>query len=331
VDTKGFYDLAQSLPKNYNTSAKIDYTEIIQKAVDEHDKVVMPNFPISINKNGLFVRSNKTIYFPPNALLKFQGPAKTKLDDVLKIFNAENVTIINPTIEGSKYSELAQEGEWSAGICILNSKNVQIQNLKITNTYGDGLFIGSEDGGFCENVKVTGGWIDNARRNGLSITSGKNIFVEKLLISNTSEHDPEAGVDIEPSWYKDIIENVNLKNIYTFNNKNSGIAINMNALNVAEEKDAKKISITIDGHTDQGSSCAFSTSLNQKEGQNIFDAQGRVIIKNAKWVNTRNQSFWTTPENHRINLDFQNIQIDDSVKNNSFREAVHLKQGQNLR
>jgi hypothetical protein len=327
MDTKGFYSIAQSLPAKYTTKATIDYTAIIQKALDEHDKVVMPNFPISINKNGLFVRSNKTIYFPPNALLKFQGPAKTKLNDVLKIYNAENVTIINPTIEGSKYSKLAQEGEWSAGICILNSKNVQIQNLKITNTYGDGLFIGSEDGGFCENIKIIGGWIDNARRNGLSITSGRNIFVEKLLISNTSEHEPEAGVDIEPSWYKDIMENVNLKNIYTYNNKQAGISVNMNALNVASNSEAKKISVTIDGHTDLGSNHAFLTSFNQNEGNNKYDATGNVAVKNSNWLKSRNQNFWTTPDNHRINLEFKNIKIDDSAKSKAFKESVQTKQG----
>jgi hypothetical protein len=327
VDTKGFYDLTKSLPRNYNTNAKIDYTAIIQKALDEHDKVVMPNFPLLINKSGLFLKSNKTVYFPANAWLKFQGPAKTKLDDVLKIYNAENVILINPKIEGSKYSPLSQDGQWSAGICLLNSKNIQIQNLKITNTYGDGLFIGSEDGGFCENIKIIGGWIDNARRNGLSITSGRDIFVEKLLISNTSEHEPEAGVDIEPSWYKDIMENVNLKNIYTYNNKQAGISVNMNALNVASNSEAKKISVTIDGHTDQGSNHAFLTSFNQSEGSNKYDATGNVVVKNSNWIKSRNQNFWTTPENHRINLEFKNIKIDDSAKSKAFKESVQTKQG----
>lgn len=327
--TKGFYNLTQSLPQNYSTKGNVDYTTYLQLALYKYSKVIMPNFPILINKNGLKVNSNQTIYFPKNALLKFQGPALAKLDDVLKIYNVSNVKIINPQIEGSKNSNLSQDGQWSAGIAILNSKNITITNIHITNTFGDGLFIGSEDGGFSENISVIGGWIDNARRNGLSITSGKNIKVEKLFISNTSGHDPEAGVDVEPSWYKDIIENVLLKNIYTFNNKQAGIAVNMNALNVSSDV-AKTIGLTIDGHTDQGSNHAFLTSLNQAENNNIFDAKGKITIKNSNWKNTRNTSFWTTPNNHRIQVDFDNISIDDPQKSNSFKKNVQSKSGLNL-
>ncbi len=327
---KGYYDLTKALPKNYSVKGNVDYTQYLQKAIDGYDKVMMPNFPVLINKNGLKLKSNQTVYFPKNAWLIFQGPGMKKLDDVLKIYNVENVVLINPQIEGSKFARIPQEGQWSAGICILNSKNIKITNLRIKNTFGDGLFIGSEDGGFSENIQVKGGWIDSARRNGLSITSGKNVWVEQLFISNTFGHDPEAGVDVEPSWYKDVIENVNLKNIYTYNNKQAGIAVNMNALNVNTDSAAKSIGLTIDGHIDQGSNHAFLTSLNQGDQKNKFDAKGTIKVENTQWLNNREASFWTTPEKHRINILFNKVNINDVQKNQKFKETVQSKAGLKL-
>lgn len=331
TDLKGFFDLTQVLPTPLDTTGNTDYTFFLQQALEKHAKVIMPNFSVLINKNGLKVPSNRVVFFPEKAWVKFQGPAKEKLNDVLKIYNAENIQLINPKVEGSKYSTIPQEGQWSAGICLLNSRNISITNLRIKNTYGDGLFIGSEDGGFCTNVVVKGGWIDNARRNGLSITSGKNVVVNRLLISNTSGHDPEAGVDVEPSWEKDRIENVVLKNIYTFNNKQAGIAVNMNALNVPTDQEAKTISLTIDGHIDVGSNHAFLTSLNQFENQRKYDAKGWVKVKNTQWNHSKNESFWTTPENHRIQIDFEKIQIDDAQKRLKFKNDVQKKSDLRLR
>ena len=331
ITLQGFYDLTQSLPLHYDTTGKVDYTTILQETIDSHPKIIMPNFPVLVNAKGLRIPSNRVLYFQEKAWVKFQGPALKKLNDVIKIYDVQNVTLINPKVEGSKYSSLQQDGQWSAGICILNSKNVTIKNLLTKDTYGDGLFIGSEDGGYSENISITGGWIDNARRNGLSITSGKNVVVNQLLISNTSGHDPEAGVDVEPSWEKDIIENVVLKNIYTFNNKQAGIAVNMNALNVKTPKEVKTISLTIDGHIDRGSQNAFLTSLNQSQNGNVLDAKGKILIKNSQWNNTRSESFWSTPQSHRIHVEFDKIQIDDRKKSRKFKQEVQSKSAMKLR
>ena len=128
---KGYYDLTKALPKNYSVKGNVNYTQYLQKAIDGYDKVMMPNFPVLINKNGLKLKSNQTVYFPKNAWLIFQGPAVKKLDDVLKIYNVENVVLINPQIEGSKFARIQQEGQWSAGICILNSKNIKTRETAL--------------------------------------------------------------------------------------------------------------------------------------------------------------------------------------------------------
>ena len=300
------------LPKSYSKRGTVDYTKYLQKAIDENEFVIFPDFPISINRAGLSIGSKKTIVFQKNSQIKYQGPANGKIWDIIKIYNVQDVKIINANIIGSRYSKEKQSGEWSAGISVLNSRNVIIKNPKISDTLGDGIFIGSEDGGVSENVQVTGGWINNVRRNGISITSGRNVFLNNILISNTNGTAPEAGIDIEPSIEPEFIENVNLTDIYTFNNKVSGIAVNMNALSTEKTKDVKFISITISNHTDVGSAYAFGTSLN--ENKKLFDAKGVINIINPKWEKSRNDLYWKSNNQQSILINFTNINSSNKEK-----------------
>lgn len=317
-NTVGFYDLTQSLPKGYKTNAKVDYTSYLQRGIDTHSKILMPNFPVWINRNGLKVGSNKTIAFQKNSLIRFTGPAHKKLDDVLKIYNAVNVTIYNAKIEGSKYAKIKQEGQWSAGISIINSRNVKVLNSKIYNTYGDGIFIGSENGQFSEGVLIQNGWIDNARRNGISITSAKDVEVSNVLISNTSGHAPQCGIDIEPSTYKDVIENVNLNGVYTFNNALAGIEINMNALNNQKVGRSKDVTINIKDHTDNKSLHALLTSMNGAR-RHSYDAKGVVNVTNSMWRNSRGSNTWMNPNDYSIKFNFKNTKIEDPSKGRNIR------------
>lgn len=308
----GFYDTTQSLPSGYNKNGNVDYTQYLQKAIEQNERVLLPNFPVLINNNGLIIPSNKTVVFQKYSQIIYSGPARQKLDDIIKIYNAENVKVYNANIVGSKFSKFSQEGQWSAGISILNSRNIEIINSRIKDTYGDGIFIGSEDGGFSENVRIDGAWIDNARRNGISITSAKNIYVHRVLISNTFGHDPQCGIDIEPSWYKDVIENVNITNVYTFNNALAGIEINMQELNNPLVVNPKSIGINISNHTDNMSKHALLTSLHGAN-RTKYDVKGNINIMNSKWLNSKDTNIWINPNDYNIKMNFKDIQIKDTI------------------
>lgn len=285
------------LPKSYSKKGNVDYTKYVQKAIQDNDFLILPDFPISINRSGLIIGSDKTIVFQKNSQIKYQGPANGKYWDIIKIYNVKNVKIINANIVGSRYSKEKQSGEWSAGISILNSKNVLVENPKITNTYGDGIFIGSEDFGFSDNITVNGGFIDNVRRNGISVNSAKNVFVNKILIANTNGTLPGAGVDLEPSIEQQIMENINLNDIYTFNNEHSGIAVNMNYLSVDDPNSIKFVSINVNNHIDKNSPYAFGTSLNDSDKK--FDAKGFININNPTWENNTDL-YWKSNTNQSI-------------------------------
>lgn len=297
-----------------------DHTEVIQKAIDANQNILLPNTVILINGKGIKIGSNKKVIFQKNTVIKFLGPANGKFSDIIKIYNAHNVEVINAVVIGSRNNKITQSGQWSAGISVLNSSNIKIINPKISETFGDGIFIGSEDGGFCENVTVSGGWIDVARRNGISITSGKQVLIQNVIISNTYGHDPESGIDIEPSWDKDILENITVSNVCTFNNGSAGISINLNGLSTANAKDIKVANIVIDKHTDLGSRHGFLTSLNNIN--NRFDVKGNITVKNSNWKSSRDVAYWKTPQDHSINIIFSGIKINDTQKQRDFESSV---------
>ncbi|MBW7676640.1 glycoside hydrolase family 28 protein [Chryseobacterium chendengshani] len=318
--TSNYYNLKDIFHIKKNILNGRDETVIIQKIIDNNNIVLLPNTTIYINKNGLKIGSNKKILFQKNTKIKFLGGTRGKLSDVLKIYNAKNVEIINAVIVGSRNNNINQSGQWNGAISVLNSSNVTIINPKITESYGDGITIGSEDGGFSENVLVSGGWIDTSRRNGISITSGKKITVQNIFVSNTYGQEPESGIDIEASWNKDVLLDINVKNVCTFNNSSTGISINLNGLATDKSKDVKFTSITIDGHTDIESRHGLLTSLNTIP--HTFDTKGSILIKNANWKSSREISYWKSSKDHSINITFSNIKIDDIQKKNYFENSI---------
>ena len=308
IPTKA-YDLTLSLPKGFVKDGTVDYTRYLQNAINAHPIAVMPPFPVLININGLQLPSNSVLYFKSKSLLQYRGQTTSVKDDILKIYDKMDVTVYNARINGNRKFSDRQAGQWNAGISIINSQNVQIINPQISNTWGDGIFIGSENGKFSENVRVNGGWIDSARRNGISITSAKNSVVNNILISNTNGHDPQCGIDVEPSWDKDVIENINIQNVYTYNNKLAGISVNMSPLGVDNINEQKKISLLISNHTDNGSQFGFLTSFDNVAKK--YNAIGSVKIENSNWRLSK-KPYWRNKTQSNIELRFQNVQINPS-------------------
>jgi len=301
-----FYNLEKDLPPNYDKTGTVDYTKIIQNSINTHRNIVFPSFPLKINKDGLIIPSNSTLYFDRGSRLVFSGPALTRDSDVLKIYKIKNVKIYNPTIEGSKFSRERQEGEWSAGFAIYGADNVEIYNVKIYNTYGDGIIFGDH----CKNIKVQGGWIDQARRDGISIVSGENVIIKDLLISNTNGTLPMCGIQVEPNFPSDFVDNITINNITGYNNRNTTLNFNVSPMN--QKNDAYKRTIRINANTitDYYSNYAIGFVLNPDHLQ--YTPVGGIEIKNVKSVNSNN-FMWKDNGKSNINISSTNM-IDKNKK-----------------
>lgn len=276
-----YVDLESYLPYNFVKDGTVDYGIYLQKGIDENSYVNLPDFPILISEKGLSVKSNSIINFSKNSKLIIAVNSLPKYQ-ILDLRNVTNVKIYGPRLVGDKSKHLGTAGEWGMGINILSSTNITIYNPEIINCWGDGIYISSL-AKESENVTIKGGFLDNNRRNGISIISGKNINISNVYVSNTNGVMPMAGIDIEPNENKNVLENITLRNINTFNNGNVGIEIFL--INMVGKED-RKVDIKIDSHKDYYSRYSFMMAGFNKEHQYVIGVKpltGLITVKNSKW------------------------------------------------
>ena len=84
------------------------------------------------------------------------------------------------------------DGQW--GSCaFIAGKNSVIKNCIMYDPHGDGIYI------HADNAVVDHCIINNAFRNGISVTDGDNFIIRDTSIFNVSGHNPQCGIDIEPN------------------------------------------------------------------------------------------------------------------------------------
>ncbi|MET3028181.1 right-handed parallel beta-helix repeat-containing protein [Flavobacterium sp. UW10123] len=306
-----FSSLENYLPKNYVKDGSVDYSIYLQKGIDENKWISFPDFPVLIGEKGLSLKSNSVLLFKKNSKLILQKNALTNYQ-ILDLRNIENVKIYNAKLIGDRFEHLGTKGEWGMGISILSSRNITIYNPEIKNCWGDGVYISKISVKESENITIKGGIIDNNRRNGISVISGKKINISNIVLSNSNGTLPMAGIDIEPNTNEDVLEDINLKNVKTFNNADAGVAVIL--LNMIGKKD-KNVTINIDNHIDQFSKNSFLMGGNRLSyPENIKALRGEINVKNSQWNDSENKLLMASDFKYIPKYKFSNLKINTKGK-----------------
>lgn len=173
----------------------------------------------------LNIPSNTNLFIEPNVTIQ----AKAGIGAVVRIISiadASGVTInaYDAFVKGIKSEYVS--GEQRHGVIVGNSNNVAIYGLTCKDTGGDGFYIG----GTSSNVSLIDCVADNNRRNGVSITSGKRVLLERCKFTNQIGTNPQSGLDIEPDSNSDFVEDITVKDCYAYNNAALGYIVALNAL-----------------------------------------------------------------------------------------------------
>lgn len=283
------------LPKGYSKEGNEDYTVYIQKALNAGTNIVMPAFPIMVNEKGITLKSNSKIFFPDGAEMRMK-PNNTGSYQAISMQNIENIDLYFPVLKGDRKQHIGEDGEWGMGILIKNGKNIKIINPKISEFWGDGIYIGATDNNNSENIIIANGLLDYNRRNAISIISGKNITIENSLLANTMGTPPCFGIDMEPNNNHNTLDNIVLKNNSTYNNE-VGIGV---VLDMLIGENIKNINISVNNHKDYKSNESgieffvdrgYSKLSNSNLRGNItinrletFDSQNAVKLNKSKAV-----------------------------------------------
>jgi hypothetical protein len=248
-------------------------------------------YPFIILKPGIYlidavtkltVPSNRYIIFEPGAELHAIANSADAYR-ILDLFAAENVTLINPVVVGERTTHIGSTGEAGHGIVMSTGKNIKIYNPVCKDCWGDGFVV---YGG--ENVYVENLISDNNRRQGLTMTHGKNVTFMAPRCTNTNGTAPESGIDIEPNDNTDYLENVNIINPVTENNNGAAITIGLAQL----LDGTHDISIHISGHVDKGSNKGLSIgTLNYSATGKLT---GKIVIDTPLYLDNEQQGILVT-------------------------------------
>lgn len=142
------------------------------------------------------VGNNTTIKIIPNNLGTYQG---------ILISGKTEVIIENMNLIGDRQTHTNTGGEFGMGVQIQDSSNITVKNVKASEFWGDGFFVGNRQS---TNINLLDVVSDNNRRQGLSITAAYGMYVRGKF-TNTGKGStscvasqfatpPCAGIDVEP-------------------------------------------------------------------------------------------------------------------------------------
>jgi parallel beta-helix repeat protein len=216
-----------------------DDTAAIQAAVNalpsSGGTVYVPAGRYMINAvKSISLRSHTRLLMDANATLQVIPNGQSRYE-VIKVVKASNVRIQGGNLVGDRSRHKGSTGEWGYGIQILGAKNVLVQNVKISNFWGDGMWIGGIGHGGslvrADYVTVNGVVSSNNRRQGLSIGPSQHVYIVNSTFKDTHGTKPEAGIDIEPGS-QGPVNTIRLERNTFSGNKGNGIELHANISNI---------------------------------------------------------------------------------------------------
>lgn len=306
-------DLTKFLPSNYDKTGKTDYTSYLQMGIDKSGDVILPDFPVCINYKGLKPKSNTKLLFLKNSALIVKANDK-EFYNAINLENAENVSIYFAKLKGDRDVHLGTKGEWGMGIFIIHAKNISIYKSTIIKFWGDGIYIGKDKGLTSENIVIDKAFIDENRRNGISIIAGNKVQIKNSLIANTYGTLPEYGIDIEPNNSKDDLKNIVISNNITYNNAKGGVLFALDNLKGIQIND---FTVKILNHTDFYSQKGLEFFIDRGYNKSNKPIKGNIMIRGLKLNGTKTPIINNQSQLSNVEINIDGVEIDNNKVNSS--------------
>lgn len=171
----------------------------------------------------LTIPENTVLLLDPGVILRDSGKLGP-YDRLINILN-DNVYIRGLGAEVVADRRSYQGGEQRHGVFIFGAANVVINGLSSDGNSGDGFYIGGPAGKPARHIVLENCKADDNRRDGLSITSGRDINVVNCVFSHSRGTAPQFGVDVEPNLPRDPLDGIRLIGVRTEDNYGGGISV----------------------------------------------------------------------------------------------------------
>jgi parallel beta-helix repeat protein len=229
-------------------------------------------------------------------------PNSSQRSYVIKAWKVNNVEISGGAIVGERAKHRGSSGEWGMGIDILASKKVYVHDVKVSDCWGDGVYIGAIGHVGVPSTDVTLNHVvsTNNRRQGLSFGPVNRVYVVNSTFSNTHGTNPEAGIDLEPST-QGTAANVRIERTTIAGNAGSGIELQAHVTGLVMASNTIKGNHGFGVYSGGAASSTFTGNLvteNGLDGISVRPASHNLRI--AGNTVTYNSTHWFTANGKSI-------------------------------
>lgn len=181
--------------------------------------------------NGIRIPSNTSVH---NEATISALPSSLEKYNVITIKDVINVVFDGGKIIGDVGSHQGNTGEWGYGIALTGARNATVKNVTVTRCWGDGInvqalyedYLNKTIDGHCYNIRIENVICDDNRRQGMSIEGCIGIYVTDSRFINTGQTQatlPTAGIDIEPWFDTEVVQDITISDCEFSNNKGGNL------------------------------------------------------------------------------------------------------------
>lgn len=207
-----------------------DATECLQAAINSGvPTLIVENMGTPWIVEPITLVSNQEIIFEDGVeILAKRGSFKARNDSLFTANGLENITlrgygaVMRMWRDDYDDPEQYERAEWRHVLQICGSTNINIYGLTLTESGGDGIYLGTGGGKTNTNIHIKDVVCDKNYRQGISVITAENLLIEDTVMSNTDGTAPRAGIDFEPNNANERLVNVVMRNCLSENNAGDG-------------------------------------------------------------------------------------------------------------
>jgi len=246
-------------------------TICLQAAIDSGAQILLvPNMGQPWQVDPLFLTSsNQEIIFESGVIVRTREGSFQDREDHL--FTATSITGLTlrgygATLEMRKKDYQNQpyiESQHRHCVAMYGCRNIRIFGLTMARSGGDGIYIsGSKELTYSENVHIKDVVCTHNHRQGISVISAQNLFIENSRMRFTSGHAPKAGIDFEPNFAYERLVHCLVRGCEFRKNAYFGILLYLHNLRETSEP----VSIAVEGSVTRGNRLMQVWASGLKEG-----------------------------------------------------------------
>jgi hypothetical protein len=230
-----------------------DATVALQEAIRSGaDRIIVPNMGTAWHVRPISLESGQEIVFKPGVVIEaFKGEFQGGGDNLFKAVNKHDIRLTGAgavfRMHKRDYTKAPYTpSQWRHAIALHGCRNIKIAGLAIYESGGDGIYIGRGIGEnaphYCENIHIKNVTLAGHHRQGISVVSAQNLFIEGVKIHGTRGTAPQAGIDFEPNKPDERLSLCLLRNCEISGNRGVGILFYLSAL----KAESYPVSVTVE-------------------------------------------------------------------------------------